>query len=58
MVAKQMTLDCEVAPWPLPTTIEKHLTAHSALLRELFKKKISLPLQNEFTLQIIQKHTE
>jgi hypothetical protein len=36
MVAKQMTLDCEVAPWPLPTTIEKHLMVHSALLQDLF----------------------
>jgi len=38
MVAKQMTLDHEVAPWPLPTTIEKHLTVHSALLRGFIEK--------------------
>jgi hypothetical protein len=37
MVAKQMTLECELAPLPLPTTIEKHLTVHSALLRDPFK---------------------
>jgi hypothetical protein len=42
MVAKQMTLNCQVAPWPLPETIDKHLTVQSAL-HGLFKKKKSLP---------------